>query len=242
VANPRRGALAWRTAYWRRVAPGAPGGAAVLFLPLLFFLPLESVPIFGERFRGVAILIWLLSVSLALGIRGPGGLRHETAIWTYQKGISLGEVARRDWLLDLGLLALVSSWWATVGVAAVRPSGAILPGLWAAFFSLGFGTGALTHTVTLFLSSVGIRRSTDLTILLAVLSLSFPVLSLRTPEWVRALTEVLLPPFRTAVELHGAIRTGEVEGMIGALLHLLVFSSLFLGIGLWRLSVWRPRG
>jgi len=224
------------------VAPGIPGGAAALLLPLLFFLPLEAVPVFGERFRGVAILVWLSSFALALSIRGAEPVRRDTAIWAYQKGFSLGEMGLEDWLLDLGLLGLSSLWWALAGAVSLSAPGPSSAGLWLPLFSIGFTTAALTHTLTFSLSAFGVRRPSDPTVLLAILSLLAPVLSFRAPEWVGGLTETVLPPFRAAVELHGALRGKEVEGIIHSLFHLLVFSGMVLWMGLARLSAWRPTG
>jgi hypothetical protein len=238
-----RAAWWWRRAYWLRVAPGISGGAVVVLLPLLFFLPLEAVPVFGERFRGIAILIWASSLFLALSIRGGESLRHEASVWPYQKGFSLGEMALEDWYLDLGLLGMASMWWASLGVLALSqgPS-SFPPGRWLPFFVLGFTTAALTHSLTLCLSALGIRRPSDVTVLLAVLSLVAPVLTLRAPEWVLRLARLMLPPFRASIELHGALRGKEVEEVLGSLLHLLVFSGVVLWTGLRRISAWRPRG
>ena len=228
-----RAAWVWRRAYWLRVAPGIPGGAAFILVSFLFFLPLEAVPVFGERARGIAILIWSASMALSLSLRGGESLRHEAAVWHYQKGISLGERVLED---------LASSWWAAIGALAL--SGEPLPfsGPWLPFFLLGLTTGALCHTLTLCLSAFGVRRPSDLTILLALLSLLAPVLGLRAPEWVLQVARLTLPPFRASVELHGALRQREVEGILSSSLHLLVFSGVMLGAGLRRISAWRPRG
>lgn len=242
VTRGFRAAWTWRRAYWWRVAPGIPGGSALILLPLLFYLPLEMVPIFGEQFRGIAILIWLSALSLALSIRGGEGPRYEASVWPYQKGFSLGEMALEDWILDLGLMALLSMWWASTGVLSLSRGSSPSSGLWLPFFSLGFTTAGLTHSLTLCLSALGIRRPSELTILAAVLSLLAPVLAFGAPDQVLQLARFALPPFRAAVELHGALREKEVEGIIPSLLHLLIFSGLVLWIGLRRLSGWRPGG
>ena len=236
-----RVAWSWRSVFWSRVAPGGWGAMALALLPSLFFFPLDTVPVFGEQLRGVAILIWFFSLSLALALRNGPALRDEAAIWPYQKGIALGDMALEDWILDLGLFGVASLWWASLGVLSVGFSGSSPTHLWAAFFSLGLLTAGLAHSVTLCLSALGVRRPSDLTILFAFLSLVAPVVVLKAPGWVLRLADLLLPPFRAAVELHGALRGGEVEGITGPLLHVLVFTGIALWIGLRQLSAWRPR-
>lgn len=236
-----RAACQWRRLFWRRVAPGGRGAVALVLLPFLFFLPLERVPVFGDQVRGVAILIWFFSLSLALALRTEPGLRDEASIWPYQKGIALGDMALEDWLLDLGIFGAASLWWASLGALSVGFSGPSPFLLWIALFSLGVTTAALAHSVTLCLSALGVRRPSDLTILFAFLSLVAPVLALKAPGWVSSFADLLLPPFRAAIELHGALRGGEVEGVTIALLHLLVFSGIALRIGHRELSVRRPR-
>jgi len=242
VTRGPRAAWRWRRAYWLRVAPGIPGGAAVILLPFLFFLPLEVVPVFGERIRGIAILIWSASLALSLSLRGGESLRQESSVWPYQKGISLGEMALEDWYLDLGLVGLASIWWALLGALALSRGPPPFPGPLLPFFLLGLTTGAVCHALTLCLSAFGVRRPSDLTILLALLSLLAPILGARAPEWILQVARLTLPPFRASVELHGALRQKEAEEIISSLLHLLVFSGIMLWAGLRRISAWRPRG
>ncbi|MGW8265129.1 MAG: hypothetical protein ACWGSQ_02110 [Longimicrobiales bacterium] len=236
-----RAAWQWRRLFWSRAAPGVRGAVALALLPSLFFLPLERIPIFGEQLRGVAVLTWFFSLSLALSLRPGPGLRDEALIWPYQKGIALGEMALEDWILDLGVFGSASLWWASLGVLSMGPSGPSPISLWVALFALGVATAALAHSVTLALSALGVRRPSDLTILLALLSLLAPVLVLRAPGWVLGLADLLLPPFRAAIELHGAVRGVDAEGIVGLLFHLLAFSGIALWIGHRRLSAWRPR-
>lgn len=231
----------WRTAYWDRVAPGRLGALALGSLPLLFFLPLEKVSVFGEETRGTAILIWLFSLSLAFVVRGGQDLENEANVWPYQKGYSLWELALEDWILDVGLFLVAAFWWASVGVLALQPLGPSSVNRWVGFFLFGASTATLAHSLTLCLSSLGVRRPSDLTILLALLSLLAPALLLKTPEWARVVVDLVLPPFRAAVELFGSLRIGGLEGAVGPLLHLLLATGAVLGFGLWRISGWRPR-
>lgn len=237
-----RAAWRWRCLFWARMAPKASGAVALILLPSLFFVPLETVPFFGEHLRGVAILTWFFSLSLALSLRVGPGLQDEALIWPYQRGIPLGDMALEDWVLDLGGFGAASIWWASVGVLAIGASGVSPISLWVALFALGATTGALTHSVTLCFSALGVRRPSDLTILLALLSLVAPVLVLRAPEWILGTADLLLPPFRAPIELHGALRGGDAEGIPGALFHLAAFSGIALWIGHRAVSSWRPRG
>jgi hypothetical protein len=232
----------WRAAYWRRVSPGPAGLCLAFLFPVVFFLPLEMSPFFGARLRGVAILIWLASLSMALAIRSGPGPRDEALIWLYQKGVSLGDLAVGDWILDIGLLGVASGWWASFGVLAVGPGASGPLSLWAAFFSLGLATAALAHALTLLLPSLGLDRASDLTILLAILSLLAPALTLGSHERLVEISTWLLPPFRMAVDLHGALRSGDVAGAATSLVHLLLFSSLALWWSHRRMDRWKPEG
>ncbi len=236
-----RRAWLWRRAYWDRVAPRRLGILVLGLLPLLFFLPLENVSVFGERTRGTAILIWLFSLSLAFALRGGEELRTEASIWAYQKGFCLGELALQDWILDLGLFFVAAFWWASVGVLAMDAAGPSALFSWTALFSLALFTAGLAHAVTFCFSALGVRRPSDPTVLLALTSLLVPALALRAPSWIRELMVFTLPPFRAAVELHGSLRIGQLDGAAGPLLHLFLFVGLTLWIGFGGISNWRPK-
>jgi len=231
----------WRKAYWIRESPGVLGGSAFLALPLLFFLPLERVSFFEERMKGVAILTWLFAIALALAIRGGQSLRNESSIWTFQKGLSLGEIALEDWILDMGLLAGASLWWGLMGFAAIPGVGLSAVNAAVGVFFLSLGTGFVTHCLTLFLSAMGVRRPSDPTAFLAIVSILAPALTLEASEWIVILVAWVIPPFHTAIELSGALRVHDLNGSTTALLHILSYSGLLLGLGLWRMSRWRPR-
>jgi len=231
----------WRRAYWIRVAPGGMGAVLFGLLPVGYFLPLESVAIFPDRLRGVAVFLWIQGLALALTVRGGFSVRDESSIWHYQRGIPPDDLALEDWLLDLGLFAVAAAWWAWMGVVALGAGGVPSYRLLPAFFLLGFTTAALTHAFTLSLSALGVERPSDLTILLAILSLLTPSLANRAPAWVLAVATYGLPPFRAVVEGHGALRIADLENAAGSFLHVLLFSALALWIGLRRLSCWRPK-
>lgn len=239
-----RAALRWRLPYWTRLSPGLLGGAFFLLVPLLAFLPLEHVPVFEERLRGVAIITWLLGMALGLRLMGKRGPREEDAIWLYQKGFSLRESALEDWLLDLGLAAGFAVCWATVGTAALAATGTATGTAagWAGLFALALTTSVLTYTLVLALSSWGVEKATDLTILIIFVSLFAPALVFRSGDRVRWLVDRLAPPFADTAVLHGAIRTGTLDAAVGALLEIVVFTGLFLVIGLWGIASWRPKG
>ena len=231
----------WRTAFWLRESPGIVPGGVFLALPLVFFLPLEKLSIFGERWRGVAILIWLLALALALTLRSRASLRDETSLWTVQKGLSLGELALEDWILDIGLLAAANLWWAFMGFLALRTTGTPAFGPALGLFAMGLATGLVAHTVTLFLSALGADRPSDPTVLLAFVSILVPVVALEVPPWTTEVLDWIIPPFHSAIVLSGTVRIGDLAGMSVALIHILLYSGMMLALGLWRLSAWRPK-
>jgi hypothetical protein len=234
-------AWSWRRALWVRKSPGVMGGIAFLFLPLFFFLPWETLSFFGERLRGIGVLTWVFSIALALQLRGGQDLRDETAIWTIQKGISQGDVALEDWLLDMALLTGYSLWMGLFSLLALWASGEpFYLSASAGFLCLGLTTCLVTHTLTFFLSALGAKRTSDPTALLAVLSILVPVLSLGMPGWLRIALDWLLPPFQACLELSGAVRASAFSGIGAALLHILAFSGILLWMGVWRVSRWRP--
>jgi hypothetical protein len=235
-------ALAWRLPYWQRVSPGLAGGILHLILPLLFFLPLEVLPLFEEQLRGVAMLLWLFAVAFALGVAAKRGAREEDAIWLFQKGVSLGETALEDWLLDSGLSVVAAFWWASLGTLALLGSGQSLGWLWLSLFALGLVTATVTQTLVFVLSAWGLRRSVDLTVLAVLLSMVAPVLVFQSSNRVQAIVGWVIPPFKEAWVLAGALRTGDFLGVAAALLHVLVFVGLFLALGVVRISRWKPHG
>jgi len=235
-------AWSWRLPYWQRVSPGVTGGGLYLLLPVLFFLPLEVLPLFEDRLRGVALLLWFFALAFALGVASKRGVREEDSVWLLQKGVSLGEAALEDWLLDLGLNKVVALWWASIGTLALLGSGHSPGLLWVSLFALGVGTAALTQTFVLFLSGLGVRRSVDLTVLAIFLSLTAPALVFQSSARVQTAVDWILPPFKEAWVLAGALRAGDLHGVSASLLHILVFLGLFLAAGLWRISQWRPNG
>lgn len=234
-----RRAWRWRRALWTREAPGRRGLIAALLFPGLFFLPLAGSPFLQDQVRGTAIVVWLGAVALPLAIRSGARVRDTANLWPFQKGASMAEIAVEDWLLDILLLAGVGIWWSIWGVAA--SAGIENPLAHAtALVLLTVATGALAHALTLLFSTLGVRRPSDLTVLLAILSLLAPVLLARDASVVHAAAELVLPPFRAGVEVHGAIRRGELAGATWPLLHILIFTGIAMGMGLWRLKSWRP--
>lgn len=235
-----RWAWPWRRALWIRESPGVLGGSALLCAPLLYFLPLEGMAFFGERLRGISVLSWLFSMALGLALRGAAPLRNDSAIWTVQKGLSPGELAIEDWLLDLSLILGFSLWWSVISILAHGGGGPETLRFGLAILGLSLATGLVTHSLTLLLSALGLKRPSDPTVLLALISILSPVLTMEAPAWMSAVVEWMIPPFYAAIELSGAIRGMSVGGITEGLLHLLLYSGLLLGIGVVRISAWRP--
>ncbi len=234
-------AWGWRLPYWRRVSPGPVGGAFFLALPFLSFLPLESLGMVEESGSGASALVWLLAAALGTGLGGGRGLREEDSVWLVQKGISLGESAMEDWILDMGISALACIWWAGVAALALAPNAALLQ-IMPAHFLLGFLTCLLARALVGFLSAWGARRPADMAVALVFLSLMAPLLLARWSDRAREVVGWLLPPFLKAPAFVSTLMAGELGAAAGALLHVLTFAGLLLGATCWRLERWRPRG
>jgi hypothetical protein len=235
-------AWSWRLPYWWRVSPGLAGGILYLVLPLLFFLPLEALPIFEDRLRGIALLLWFFAVAFALGVAAKRGPREEDSVWLFQKGVPLWEASVEDWLLDLGLAAAAAAWWASVGTLALLGSGRAPWSLWLSLLVLGLVTAVLAQTLVLVLSASGVPRAVDLTVLTILLAMVAPALTFQAPEGLQTAVSWALPPFQVAWTLAGALRSGLLNAGAAALLQILVFTGCVLGLGLWRISRWRPNG
>jgi hypothetical protein len=235
-------AWSWRLPYWQRVSPGLAGGILYVVFPALFFLPLEALPIFEDRLRGVALLLWFFAVAFALGVVAKRGAREEDSVWLYQKGVPLWEASLEDWLLDLGLAAVVAASWASMGTLALLGSGQGFWSLWLSLLALGLVTAVLAQTLVLFLSAWGAPRAVDLTVLAILLAMLAPALTFQASEGLQTTVSWVLPPFREAWTLAGALRAGLLHSGAAALLHILLFTGCVLGLGLWRISRWRPRG
>lgn len=235
-----RGALQWRFPLWSRKAPGKRGGVGFLLFPAVFFLPLESVGVFDSRVQAISGLVWLLSISLALSIRTAAELRDPISIWHHQKGVSLGDSALEDWILDLAVFTGFSLWWASTGVAALSFTEAVSPRNLLALWVLGVSAAVLTHSVTFFLSAFGAPRTSDPVALFAFLSVLLPALSMNAPAWVFPTADWIIPPFRSTMVLSGAIRVGNLPDLTGSLFHVLSCSGLALWLGFLRISRWRP--
>jgi hypothetical protein len=235
-------AFRWQVARWVRREPGLSGGIFFLSIPFLSFFPLARLTFFPDEARGMAIISWLSAVALGLSLRGGGEIRDDSKVWLFQKGVSLWEVALEDWILDAFLLLSFSSWWGLVSFLALWIQGTPSLGTSCSVGVLALATGLVAQTCSLFLSSLGIRRASDPTALLAVLSILLPVLTLQLPPWIPTTLVWILPPFHSAIEMSGAIRSSDWIGTLVPLLRLTLLSAGMLSLALWQISGWRPRG
>ncbi len=241
MSRPSRGisgALIWRRAYWLRREPGRKGIAIYLLVPALFFLPLgESGPFPRSAVQGLLIVI----LSLALGIRlgGGRGLRAEDQVWLSQKGVSLGDVALEDWILDLLPMAALSLWWGlTAYLASIgegwRPLSVFVVSGTAFLLSL------LTRTLVGVISAFGYRGAGDLAAGLIVISfLLFQVSFFVSPAAQTAIRLGTLPIFRIP-EAVRALLEGDLAVAAPDLLHILALLGVMLWATYWRMERWRP--
>jgi hypothetical protein len=185
--------------------------------------------------------VWLLAVALGMGMGGGRGLREEDSVWLVQKGISLGEAALEDWILDLAPLAAASLWWAGVAALPLAP-GVPYPASVPGWFLLGFLTSVLVRTLVGFLSAWGVRRPVDLAAVVVFLTLMAPLLLTRLPERVQDGLGWVVPPILAVPSLARGLLAGELALVVRDLLHFLAFTALLLGATFWRMERWRPSG
>ena len=241
MARGVRTALVWRRSLWIRRAPGTRLGPVLLALPLAFPVPLESYGVLGSRPQAISAMIWTAALFLALSIRSGAGLRDPAHIWLYQKGHDTGESALEDWLLDAGFMTAFGLWWALAGTGVLFLTRPVTILNFLSFWLLGISVMVLAHAVSFALSACGVQRPGDLVALFAFLSVLLPGLTMEAPARVAALLDWGLPPFHPTMALSGAVRAGDFREAGGALLQVLGYSALSLGLGYWRISRWRPR-
>lgn len=234
-------AARWRLAYWTAVAPGKRGSWCFALAPALFFVPWESVGLFATSHQAVLAVTWLAAAGLGLGVGSGRSLRSEDTLWLFQKGIPLGEVALEDWALDAGLLTTAAAWWAIFGAAALAGTSPPVY-LWAGLFAFAVGTALLARTISGFLSAWGSARPSDLTGVVALVSMMASILLAGRPGDIERTVHWLLPPFIQAGNLLGAIRAGDRGDASASALHLLGFVGALLAATAWRMHHWRPKG
>jgi len=233
-------AFHWRFPLWLRNAPGKKGAAVFLLAPVAFLLPLEHSGILSSRVQSISALVWLLAMALPLSVRGQAGLRESYILWLFQRGCGPGDVALEDWMLDLGLFFAFALWWAGAGVMALAMSHPVSPANLLSLLLLGSSVAVLTHSVTFLFSAWGSSRTSDPVAFLAFLSVLLPTLTMDLPEWVFTAADWLIPPFHSAMILSGTVRTGLFPEAASALLHILLYSGVAVGLGYRRMSLWRP--
>jgi len=240
----RRGlamAWRWRVPYWVRVAPGPVGGLVYTLLPALFFVPLESLSVFPDRPRGILVVMWCMSIALGIVVAAGRGLRDEEAIWLVQKGVSPGDAALEDWILDAGLLVIACAYWSAVGALALTSYAPVFKSM-LGLFLFTLATSLLARTLAGCLSAWGVRRPSDLTGVAAFLSLAVPLLTVSQSPAVQKAVDWLFPPFLKGVALGTGFHAGEVGAAAEAALQVLLYISVLLAATYWRASRWRPRG
>lgn len=228
----------WRIAYWRRTAPKF-GQGAVVTLPLVFLVPLDTV--FGSWMSASRIVLALGSLLLGAAIGRTTGLPRSSLVWLYQKGLSIRESVFRYWLVDLVIGVSIIVWWVVCWsvIAAVRGDGtigdatAMLVGAIAGF--------TLMHALLFPISAAGRTNGVDLAILLLIASLLQPVLlSQDASNRAGLVAHLVLPPFSDAVGLGSALGDRQWLHVLDVGIHLSMFIWVCLAIAAWALGRWRP--
>lgn len=228
--------LNWRISSWRRVAPSMLGAAALLALPVFFFLPLDQVPLFPNQRAGTEAVIWLGAFGL-VGVFGRDvGKPVPAWSWLFQKGIPLTEHALTTWVADLALGAMFITWWAIVWAFVIGTGFVDVTALWAAA-ELTFVVGLAL--VFLLNAAVG-RGAVETWMGMAFIALLDPLLN-ALPLAVRTLIRILVPPITSIREVGTAVRAGAWGSAMGNLLHPSVYVGVCLVGGAYLISRWKPR-
>ncbi|MGI8400932.1 MAG: hypothetical protein ACR2NS_04920 [Gemmatimonadaceae bacterium] len=230
------GSLNWRIASWTRVAPTRLGAIALLALPVLFFLPLNQVPLFPNQRAGTEAIVWLGAFGL-VGVFGRDVGKPVPAWgWLFQKGNPLAEHALTTWVADLALGTAFITWWAIVWAPVMATGFADALALWAGA-ELTFVVGL--SLVFLLNAAVG-RGAVETWMGMAFIALLDPLLK-ALPLVVRTLIRLVIPPITDIREVGTALRAGDWGTALGSLLHPSVYVGVCLVGGAYLVSRWKPR-
>ncbi len=230
----------WRRPFWWRVGPGRLTGAGFLLLPAALLLPLEAGPIVPSREAGATLVAGVGGLLLAFRTTGAAAVRDDALLWLYQKGRASSEVALATLLLDLGLAKAFALWWALAGSLLVPFGAGAFWGFLGLFF-VAVATFSVTSATIFALGAAGARRPNDLAVVVILVSLLLPVMLIGAGPEVQGVLRWVVPPFRRAAQLAGAIQTRSVLGGTEALLHILLYCGALVALGMAALSRWRPK-
>lgn len=235
--KPASMGLSWQKARWTRVVPGRIGMMVLAAVPIALWLPLGSFGLFASWREGAMAILSIASLSLAIALGRDTAARQPAEFWIYQKGLSLADFAMGRWLLDTGFaLAVMVVWLGAWSIGAsmhgeivsVRVLGASLLGMVSLFL--------MTTSLLFAVGATGSQRGTEYCFLFMLLAVAEPLLTRVMPPAAGLFLRVVLPPVLPAVNARILVATGEtMRSVLPALLHVGVYTTALLGIGVWGL-------
>ncbi|MDT8369768.1 MAG: hypothetical protein RQ745_11210 [Longimicrobiales bacterium] len=232
-------AYAWRRPYWWTVGPGRWTAAILALTPFTLVLPWSELPVLRDAEAAAGFVVWASAIVLALRMSGPDGVRDEGLIWVYQKGVTPGETAFANLLLDTAFALVFVVWWSLIGTL-LAGSGTGVSILFAGLVVRGVSAFLVTYCVLFALSAFGVERPNDLAVALLLVSLLVPTLILVPGAEGLAWLRWAVPPFRAPIALSTSLVSGNMVGTSEAALHITLYVGLLVGAAGGRLARWRP--
>lgn len=241
TTSPRLAAWQWQRAYWMRAAPRSYGLALMALVPAVSLLPLDGMQGAAGWVKGTAVLGWIGAALLAALLGRENGRPHASDVWLFQKGIPLTDRYAGRWMMDAALGTAMVAWW-TLAWSLVAPRAAAGAVPWVA---LAIGASVLvaflvSHAFLFLAGALGVDRGVELLVVFALASLLEPVLVATLPAAAAGAVHALLPPLYDAAQVRQALERGSAADALPLLVHAALFVLVCLGVGLHRISRWRP--
>lgn len=236
-----RAAIIVQRARWMRASPGWAGLALATLSPLVFLLPFHRAGIFEAWSQAAGILATLLPLVFAAALTRDSSRPTPSAVWLYQKGVPLEDWSLLRWLLDMALVIVLSAllmpgivagawlWTQSIQItfAVVASAGGMCVAIAAGAFLFAVGAG-------------GSSRGVDWLIVVALLAAVGPLFGRFLDPRIGMVLHTSLLPLGDAIGLPSHTLHGRWIEATHAALHLSLWCTAMIAIGVARLHRWRP--
>lgn len=210
----------WHVARWQHAEPGPRGLILLVLLTLAMLVPLER---FGADLTWnaqVRALVTMATVAAALMFGRSAGLPDEAEYWLVLQGHAPADWALARWRANFVALSVLAAVWtlAVLAVALMLGHGIPWAGLGGLLLQLVLAS-AVISLVTLVLGASGGTQTTELALLILILTFLLPVVEARIPAAMHRLLLWLLPPLIPIVQLRDGVVEGEWRSAASAALH-----------------------